>query len=39
MMSDEANDVDMAEAAGAMIDGDFFDHEPTKASKIEVRNF
>jgi hypothetical protein len=39
MMADEANDAEMAEAAGAMIDGDFFDHEPTKISKMEVRNF
>ena len=38
MMTDQANDVELAEAAGAVIDGDIFDHDPTKAEKIEVRN-
>jgi hypothetical protein len=36
MMADEANDADMAEAAG--FDGDIFDHDPSKVEKIEVRN-
>lgn len=35
MMADE---VDMVEA-DAVMDGDFFDHEPTKAARIEVRVF
>lgn len=38
MTTDQANDVELAEAAGAVIDGDIFDHDPTKAEKIEVRN-
>ena len=37
-MTDQANDVDLAEAAGAVIDGDIFDHDPSKAEKSEVRN-
>ena len=37
-MTDQANDVDLAEAAGAVIDGDIFDHDPSKAEKVEVRN-
>ena len=39
MMNDQANDVDLAEAAGAVIDGDIFDHDPSKAEKAEVRNW
>jgi hypothetical protein len=38
MMVDQANDAELAEAAGAVIDGDIFDHDPSKAEKIEVRN-
>lgn len=38
MMADQANDAELAEAAGAVIDGDIFDHDPSKAEKIEVRN-
>jgi hypothetical protein len=37
MMADDSNEVEMAEAANAVIDGDFFDHEPSKQEKIEVR--
>ena len=37
MMADE---VDMVEAGDVvMADGDFFDHEPTKAARSEARKF
>jgi hypothetical protein len=36
-MNHAANDEDLAEAAGAVIDNDIFDHDPSKAEKAEVR--
>jgi hypothetical protein len=32
-----ANDEDLAEVASAVIDSDIFDHDPSKAEKMEVR--